>query len=99
MPSSAMVAPKALRRPRASMHGMASALLYVGGRVATGCGSIQQFLRRQAEPLNGCVDHGPLLRKELLAFALQQPIARAGIDEHAETSLLLHQLLVDQLLI
>ncbi len=42
---------------------------------------------------------GPFFGKKLLAFALQQQIARAGIDEHAETSLLLDELLVDQLLI
>ena len=43
----------------------------------------QQLLRRQAEPLDGRVDPGPLLREELLALALQQQLARAGIDEHA----------------
>ena len=64
-----------------------------------GDGSIQQFFRCQAEPLNGCVDPGPLFRKKLLAFALQQQIAGARIDEHAATSLTLHQLLVNQLLI
>ena len=55
--------------------------------------------RRQAEPLNGRVDPGPLLREEPLAFALQQQTARAGIDEHAAASLALDELLVDQLLI
>ena len=40
-----------------------------------------------------------MLREKLLAFALQEQIARAGIDEHAATSLALDELLVDQLLI
>ena len=63
------------------------------------CGRVQQFFRCQAEPLNGCGDSGPFFGKKLLAFALQQQIARARIDEHAATSLGLDQLLVDQLLI
>src|SRR6266849_1148747 len=98
-PSSAMVMPKVLRRPCASMHAMASALLLSSFRRPVLCGGIQQFFRCQAEPLNGCRDPGPLFRKKLLAFALQQQIARAGIDEHAEASLRLDKLLVDQLLI
>src|SRR5216683_6377730 len=100
MPSSATVVPKAFRRPRASMHAMASALLLFGFRLRPAdCASRQQFFPCQAEPLNGCVDPGPLFRKKLLAFALQQQIARAGLDEHAEASPLLHKLLVYQLLI
>ena len=63
------------------------------------CGSIQQFFRCQSEPLNGCVDSGPVVRKKLLAFALQQQIPRAGFDKHAETSLTFDKLLVDQFLI
>src|ERR1700694_1095807 len=108
-PSSAMVLPKALRRPRASMHAMISRLLLGGIRLGglrpcsilrrSGCGSIQQLLRCQAEPLNGCIDAGPLFRKKFLALALQQQIARAHIDEHAATSLTLDKLLVNQLLI
>src|SRR2546430_44392 len=78
---------------------MASALLFGSRRVSAACDSIQQFLGCQAEPLNGCMDPGPFFRKKLLAFALQQQIARAGIDEHAATSLALDKLLVDQLLI
>src|SRR5439155_19312005 len=85
-PSSATVVSKTLRRPCASMQAIASA-------------PFQQVLRCQAEPLNGCVDPGPLVRQELLAFALEQQIARAGSDEHAETSLRLDELLLDQLLI
>src|SRR6202043_627690 len=52
-----------------------------------------------AEPLNGCVDAGPLISKKLLPFALQQQSARAGIDEHAEAASALDQPFVDQLLI
>src|SRR5438034_1291352 len=100
MPSSATVVPKAFRRPRASMHAMASALLFFGFRFRLmACGSLQQFFRCHAEPLNGCGDPGPFFGEKLLAFALQQQIARAGLDEHAETSPLLHKLLFDQLLI
>src|ERR1700693_3146770 len=100
MPSNAMDVPKALRRPRASMDAMASApLLWSIGRRPVVCARFQQLFGSQAEPLDGCVDPGPLLRKKLLAFALQQQIARAGIDEHAAASLTLDKLLVDQLLI
>src|SRR6202521_5984666 len=112
-PSSAMVVPKALRRPRASMTVMASAFLLggFGGGIRLGgfrrcgiCGRpagrpVQEFFRLQAEPLNGCVDAGPLISKKLLPFALQQQSARAGIDEHAEAASALDQPLVDQLLI
>src|SRR6202521_3436407 len=110
-PSSAMVVPKALRRPRASMTVMASALLLVPGGIRLGgfrrcgiCGrpaarSVQEFFRFQAEPLNGCVDAGLLFSKKLLPFALQQQSARAGIDEHAEAASAFDQPLVHQLLI
>ena len=40
-----------------------------------------------------------MVRKKLLAFALQQQIPRAGFDKHAETSLTFDKLLVDQFLI
>src|SRR4030081_2809861 len=99
MPSSATVVPKALRKPRASMVTIASALLFNSRKVPAGHCRSEQFLRRQTEPLNGGVDAGPLLGKKLLALALQQQIARTGIDEHAATSLLFDELLVDQLLI
>src|SRR5262249_27709939 len=89
-PSSATVVPKALRRPRASMVAMASALLL---------GRLQQLLRLQAQPLNGCVDPRPLLGKKFLALALEQLVARALPDEHPQTALLLDQLLVDQFLV
>src|ERR1700687_3961756 len=110
-PSRAMVVPKALRRPRASMTVMASAFLLVLGGIRLGgfrrcgiCGrpagrSVQEFFRLQAEPLNGCVDAGPLFSKKLLPFAPQQQSACAGIDEHAEAASAFYQPLVDQLLI
>src|SRR5438093_4700814 len=85
MPSNATVVPYALRRPRASMQTIVSALLL----------ELQQIFRFQAEPLNGCVDPGPFFGEELLAFAPQQQISRAGLDEHAEASLRLDKLLVD----
>ncbi len=101
-PSSAMVLPKALRSPRASMtcHDFGSSslslsLAFDGLPLAASSSSSGV----QAEPLNGGVDPRPLFRKKLLPFALQQQIARARIDEHATTSLALDQLLVDQLLI
>ena len=78
-------------------HGF-SAPLRCPARRAAGRGR-QQLLRRQAEPLDGRVDPGPLLGEELLALALQQQVARAGIDEHAAAALALDELLVDQLLI
>src|SRR5437667_1096344 len=99
-PSTATVLPKVLRRPRASMHGMASAFLLFHFRLQPAfCRTVEQFVRREAEPLNRCVDPGPFFGKELLAFVLQQQIARAVIDEHAETSLALDKPLVHQLLI
>src|SRR5262245_21490745 len=100
MPSSARVEPKDLRRPRASMQDMASALLRSirrGG--AGGAGRRQQLLHGQAQPPDGGVDPGPLFGQEPLALALQQQAARAGVDEHAAASPALDQLLVDQLLI
>src|SRR6202035_2925981 len=88
-PSSATVVPKTLRSPRASMTGIPSALLifflFRFGLGPIAC-AIQQFVRFQAKPLNGCVDPGPFFAKKLLPFALQQQIARARIDEHAEAS-------------
>src|SRR6266487_2515263 len=87
-PSKAMVVPKTLRRPRASMQAIVSALLLCTfRRRPVGCGGTQQFFWRDAEPLNRRGDPRPLFRKKLLAFALQQQSARAGFDEHAETPL------------
>src|SRR5438552_2348533 len=99
-PSSAMVVPKDFRSPRASMHAIASALLRPSLlRRPASCGGAQQFFRCDTEPLNRFGDPRPFLREKLLTFAFQQQIARAGFDEHAEPSLHLDKLLVDQLLI
>src|SRR5258708_4420272 len=82
------------------MLGMASVLLLFRiRRQPVTCRRSQEFFRRQAEPLNGRVDPGPLLGKEPLTFALQQQTARADVDEHTETSSLLDQLFVAPLLI
>src|SRR5580692_3248997 len=84
-PSSAVVLPKVLRKPRASMHAMASTLLLWGLRLGgfcllvierwvlgcVGC-AVQQFVRRKAEPLDGCADPWPLFSQELLPFRLEQ---------------------------
>src|SRR6267378_8584093 len=95
-PSSAMVVPKALRRPRASMHAMDSALLLRGirlggfrfqGRVIRrrlAVVPVQKLFRFQTEPLNDCVNTEPLSTEKFLPFGLQQQVARAGIDEHAQ---------------
>ena len=63
------------------------------------CAATQEFLRRETEALNGRVDPGPLLGKKFLAFALQEQIAGAGIDEHAAASLAFDKLFVDELLV
>src|SRR6267142_6094819 len=108
-PSSAMVVPKAFRRPRASMNAMASTFLLGGIRLVDfrrcgirrrpGVTAVQQFFRLQAEPLNGGVNPGPFFAKKLLPFALQQQTACAGVDEHAEATSGFDQPLVHQLLI
>src|SRR6266436_8280391 len=105
IPSTATVVPNAFRRPCASMHAMASALLLrrfrfgwfrlcVIRRRPVGS-AVHQFFRLQAEPLDGRADPRPFFAKKLLPFALQQQIARTGIDEHAEASLGFDQPLVD----
>ena len=92
-PSSATVVPKVLRRPRASMLAMAQPSF------ARRCRRAQQLLGVEAQPLDGGVDRRPLLGQEPLALRLEQQLARAGVDEHAQAPPLLHQLLVGQLLI
>src|SRR5579872_3867503 len=94
-PSSAMVLPKALRRPRASITAMASALLLFALRLRLGLRvAVQQLFRLQSQPLDGGGDPRPLFRKKLAAFALQQEVARSALDEHAQPSPLLHQFLI-----
>ena len=45
------------------------------------------------------LDDGPLLLHEFLALGLKQKLARAGIDEHAQSAPLLDDLFVGKLLI
>src|SRR5215472_10389250 len=102
-PSSAIVLPKALRRPRASMHAMVSTLLlrirFCFRRLPAVRGYVQQLFRFQSEPLYGCLDPGPFVQEKFLAFALEQQAASAVLDEHAQAPPLLDQFFVDQLLI
>src|SRR5712691_3090215 len=99
-PSTATVVPKALRRPRASMHVMASELLLFHFRLRpASCRTVEQFFRRETEPVNRSVDPWPFFVKEPLAFSLQKQIACTVMDEHAETLLTLDNPLVHQLLI
>src|SRR5713101_809514 len=98
-PSSAMVVPNVLRRQRASMQAMASALLlFLRWRPAS-CRRIEQFFRCETEPANGCVNPRPMLGKKFLPFAVEQSIARTSFDEHAEASPFFDKLLVHQFLI
>src|SRR5438270_2221978 len=120
MPSSAMVLPNDLRRPRASMQAIASALLFFcgirAGRIRVGgflrggilgCGigrrrvicAVQEVFRLEAEPLNGVMNSGPIFRKKLLPFTLQQQFARARIYEHTQPAPGFDQAIIDQLLI
>src|SRR6185437_15633782 len=107
MPSSATVVPNDLRRPRASMHAIASALLFLGigfggfrwlGILCWVC-AVQKFFCLQAEPLNIGVNARPFVGKKFLALALQQQITRAGIDEHAQATPRFNQAIIHQLLI
>src|ERR1041385_631914 len=86
IPSTATVVPKTLRSPRASMHAMASLPLLRGIR----CG-LQEFLRLESEPRNGGADPRPFFRQELFALALEQQVARARVDVHAEASFFLDE--------
>src|ERR1044071_5422122 len=94
MPSSAIVEPNALRKPRASMQAMSAFLLSAVGRLG-----LQQLLRCQAEPANRCVHARPVLGQKLLALRLQQELARAGVDEHAAAATRLDEPLVDEPLV
>src|SRR5215471_4031335 len=70
-----------------------------GGLISLAGGSVEEFFRLQAQPLNGGVDPGPLFGEKFVAFALQQQASRTGVDEHAEPPAALDQALVYQLLI
>src|SRR5215469_2879282 len=99
-PSSAMVVPKVLRSPRASMHAMVSALLLsrVRRRPAVSAG-FEQFFRFQPEPPDRRVHPRPLFGEKPLAFLRKQQVARARFHKHAQTSLALDQFLVHQFLV
>src|SRR5215468_9240472 len=73
-PSSATVVPNDLRRPRASMHAIASALLLSVLRLVQRTSaaiflSLQQLFRRQAKPLDRCRDPRPLFGQKFPALA------------------------------
>src|SRR5579871_179021 len=95
-PSKATVVPKAFRRPRASITGMASAFLLFALRLRVVVRvAVQQLFRFQPQPLDGGGDSRPLFHQELAALALQQQLARSVLDEHAQPPPLLHQFLID----
>src|SRR5581483_672892 len=71
-PSRAIVVPNALRRSRASMHAIASALLFLRFRFGGTAGTIQQVFGCKPEALNGGLDPRPFFRQKFLTFALQQ---------------------------
>src|SRR2546423_1725149 len=58
-----------------------------------------QFLRGQAEALDGGIHFRPFLLEEALALVLHQRLARTRAHEHAQAAALLHQPLVDELLV
>src|SRR5262249_421748 len=100
MPASATVVPNVLRRPRASMHGMDSALLLFSFRLRlTALAAIQQFFRREAEPLNSHLNPGPFFSEKFLALAFHKQIARAIFDEHPQPPPLLDQSFIHQFLV
>ena len=63
-----------------------------------GC-RLEQFFWIQAEPANGRVHSWPMLVQKFLPFTFYQQIARAGFNEHAKTSPLFDELLVDEFLV
>src|SRR5215467_10266237 len=101
--SSATVAPKVFRRPCASMHAISSTLLVSGiglrGVLGGSAVLVEEFFRLQAQPLDGFVDLGPFISQEFLTLALQEKVACTGLDEETETSPLLNQFFVHELLI
>src|SRR5215475_5426702 len=98
-PSSATVVPYDLRRPRASMHAMASAfLLFLLSRFLFPC-SIQQFFRLQSQPLDRRVNLRPLFLQKILSFVLQQKLSRSRSYEHPQSTFALHQFFIHQFLI
>src|SRR5271170_6243523 len=90
-PSSATVAPKALRRPLASMQAITLSFLSGGFRRRQTGRAVEQFVRTQSEALNGGTNPGPLFRKKLPAFAFKEQTACAAINEHASAAPGFHQ--------
>src|SRR5215471_11240029 len=103
-PSSAMFVPKDLRRPRASMHAMASAVLlagvrlfrlvglrFRGVRLLLFVGAVEEFFGFQPKPLNRCRNPRPLFAQEFLALSFEQQLARTRVNKHAQTSSAFHQ--------
>src|SRR4051794_29117442 len=87
MPSKAMVEPKVLRSPRASMQAMGSVFLSFDFRWRfVGAFHFEQFFWFQPEALNGGLDCGPLFGEKLLSFALEQEIAGTGFNEETEAA-------------
>src|SRR5262249_49023065 len=84
-PSSTTFPPNALRRPRASMHGIASVSTFLF-RFRTALAAVEQILDGEPQSLDGLLDPGPFLRNELLALALEQQVARAIDDEHPKAA-------------
>src|SRR5579864_7667527 len=103
-PSSARLAPKDLASPRASITAVIFCPLrgVRRGRPGGGgsCGArALQFVGGDPEALDGRKDLRPLVLEEALALVFHQCLARAGADVHAPAATLLHQLLVDELLV
>src|SRR2546422_3299947 len=99
MPSRATVVPKDLRRPRASMQDMASALLLDDVRPPARRAATQELLGVDAEPPDVGSNPRPVLGEKLLTFALQELRSRALDDEHAAPAPGLDELLVHQFLV
>src|ERR1700733_503072 len=68
-------------------------------RIGRGRSVAQQVGGREAQPLDGGVDLRPLLLQKALALVLHQGGARPKADKHPQPPPLLHQLLVDELLV
>src|ERR1051326_813175 len=94
MPSSATVVPNVLRRPRASMQTMLSAVFLPMPR-----GGFEQFFWIQIEPPNGRVNSGPVFPEKFLPLAFKQQISRARSNEHAEAAPFFDKLFVHQFLV
>src|SRR5215831_6984680 len=99
MPSTATVLPNVLRRPRASMQGMASALLRWARPLVAARRSFEQFARLESEAFDRRANARPVLGQKLLPFVPQEQRARPGDDEHAEPAPFLDEAVVSQRLV